>query len=287
MATLTATPSRKEATAFLKRHVMNTEKRALFFGVGLRLLAGALGVAQAALLLQMILLMKEGAAQAAYLVPAALFLGAVVARALASKAADLMGARTSARFRTTLRTELYQKFLALGPIHLARLGETGALTAALVDEIEAFDGFVARYLPLSYTAMLLPLVIAGVVLVLNVPAGLVLLGAGVVLPILLAVVGIFAAKASQRQFASLRRLGGAFFDKLSHLPLLRAYGAEGLALSSLQAQADDLRLRTMRVLRRAFLSTVVLEFVSLLSFAVVAGLVMHSPTPSTAALQAG
>jgi ATP-binding cassette subfamily C protein CydD len=277
----TALATRAQVRRYLNTRLWQQERGALLGCVALRVVAGVCAVGSA-LSLVVLLLSLRGAAlpppfaqSVAQLGGAAVGLAAfaffLVVRALLARLADNMGALLSARFRATLRDELYACFIALGPVHLARAGETGALTTAMIDEVEALEGYAGRYLPLHYSALIVPPALLILVAWLDPVSAVILLGAALILPLGLAGAGILAAKASLKKFGALRQLGGTFFDRLRHLPTLKAYGAERFAADQLAEQAQLLRLQTMRVLRRAFLSTLVIELCAMLSFALVAG----------------
>ena len=72
------------------------------------------------------------------------------------------------------------------------------------------------------------------------------------------------------EFQALERLSSIFLDRVRALPLILAFEAEGAQTQAVTVAAEDLRLRTARVLRVAFLSSGVLEFFAALSVALVA-----------------
>lgn len=83
-------------------------------------------------------------------------------------------------------------------------------------------------------------------------------------------VGSHAEEHMQRQWAALSRMGAHFLDVLQGLPTLKVFG-RGVAERERVAEiSDEFRERTLKVLRYAFLSGFVLEFVATLSIALVA-----------------
>ncbi|NLH81154.1 MAG: ATP-binding cassette domain-containing protein, partial [Phyllobacteriaceae bacterium] len=69
-------------------------------------------------------------------------------------------------------------------------------------------------------------------------------------------------EASGRQWASLARLGGHLLDQIRGLPETKVAGTADRAAAAVAAAAEDYGRRTMTVLRLAFLSALVLEFVA-------------------------
>jgi len=82
-----------------------------------------------------------------------------------------------------------------------------------------------------------------------------------------------ARAASEAQWLQMSSMNAFLLDRLRGLPTLRALGSVQATARRLRASAEDLRLRTMKVLRIAFLSSAVLELFSALGVAMVAAYV--------------
>lgn len=76
----------------------------------------------------------------------------------------------------------------------------------------------------------------------------------------MALVGLGAADANRRNFIALGRLSGSFLDRLRGLDTLRLFFREKAEIKQIRESTEDFRSRTMEVLRMAFLSSGVLEF---------------------------
>jgi ATP-binding cassette subfamily C protein CydD len=81
----------------------------------------------------------------------------------------------------------------------------------------------------------------------------------------MAFAGLGAAAASRRQFAALARLQARFLDRVRGIATIVMYGRTADETAALAAAAEELRLRTMRVLRVAFLSSVALDLAATLA----------------------
>ena len=101
-------------------------------------------------------------------------------------------------------------------------------------------------------------------------AALVLVLCGLLVPVAMAAAGIGAAAASRSQFLALARLQARFLDRVRGIATIVLYGQAEAEASSLAAAADELRRRTMRVLRVAFLSSAALDLAAALAFVVLA-----------------
>ena len=83
-------------------------------------------------------------------------------------------------------------------------------------------------------------------------------------------VGSYAEEHMQRQWTALSRLGASFVDALQGLPTLKVFGRSAEEREKMSATSEEFRERTMKVLRYAFLSGFVLEFMTAMAIALVA-----------------
>lgn len=189
---------------------------------------------------------------------AAVFGVLAVARAVLLLLSEGRAQAASAAGRRTLRSEILARLLQIGPA-LLRGRHSAELASVVVDRIEALDGLYARWLPAASLAVAGPALVAIAVAFADpLAAGIMALG-GLAVPVAMAVAGIGAAAASRRQFTAMTRLQARFLDRIRGIATIVLAGrAESEALA-LAAAADDLRRRTMRVLRVAFLSSAALD----------------------------
>lgn len=193
----------------------------------------------------------------------------LLVRALAGVAREEAGQRASERIRQALRTALLDQVHALGPAW--RDGrQAGALSATLLEQVEAVDGYFARYRPQQWLAVVVPLVLLAAVLPFSWAAAGILLLTAPLIPLFMILVG-WGAKARQtRQMLALQRMSGYFLDCLRGLPTLRLLDAQQRQADAVARIGEDFRVRTMSVLRLAFLSGTVLEFFASVAIALTA-----------------
>ncbi len=194
------------------------------------------------------------------------FAAAAVLRALLGVFADWMGFAAGAAARRRLRTQALARVLGLVQSKLP----TGALSTALVDGVEALDGLHARWAAASMLAVAGPLLVMACVFAIDWLAGLALLGAGLMVPLGMALAGLGAAAASRKQFLALSRLQARFLDRMRGISTIVLAGRAEAEAAALQASASELGRRTLRVLRVAFLSSAVLDFAAALTLACLA-----------------
>ncbi len=194
------------------------------------------------------------------------------ARALLARAGERAAFAAGALLRAELRTRLLRHLHALGPSWLEGQA-SGALANSAVTGIDALEGYYTRWLPNRTLTALLPVLMLAAVFPLDWLSGLVLLLTAPLIPIFMVLIGRGAEDLNQRQWRQLARLSARFLDTLQGLTTLKLFGAsrrEALVVAKL---SDDYRQNTMQVLRVAFLSSVVLEFLATVGIAVVAVLI--------------
>ncbi|MFG1605179.1 thiol reductant ABC exporter subunit CydD [Actinoplanes sp. NPDC049265] len=234
--------------------------------VALGLALAGLIVAQATLLADSITAVFLDGAGLAALTPALAWLAVVVAaRALLSWAQEVLAARSAAGVKSELRARLLARLVERGPA-----GDTGASVTLVVRGLDALDAYFARYLPQLVLAALVPVI----VLARLAPADLVATATVAVtlplVPVFMALVGMHTEAANRRQFRRLSRLAHHFLDVVTGLPALKIFGRAKAQASIIRRFSDEQRRLTMRTLRTAFLSSLVLELLATLSVALVA-----------------
>jgi ATP-binding cassette subfamily C protein CydD len=188
---------------------------------------------------------------------AAAALAAVSAGLGVAQERALVAAGEAAKAR--LRDAAFSRLLADGPADGRPVGERAAL---VVDRVEAMEGYLTRWKPAAVLAVIGPALVAAAAAWQDPTSGAILAVAGLLVPVAMAVTGIGAAQASRRQFEALGRLSGRFLDRMRGLPTLVLFRRQEAEAASLSAAAAELRGRTMKVLRVAFLSSASLELLA-------------------------
>ncbi len=153
----------------------------------------------------------------------------------------------------------------------ARVNVSSAEIAALiVQKLPLLQPWITRYHVAMTRVSILPLVLLSLTFWFSWAAGLVLLVAGPLIPVFMALVGMAAEEASRRQMNEISSMNAMLMDRLSAMLDIRLLGATERAAAEFADQAETLRQRTMAVLRVAFLSSTVLELFSAIGVAMVA-----------------
>ncbi|MFB9626314.1 thiol reductant ABC exporter subunit CydD [Nonomuraea helvata] len=197
-------------------------------------------------------------------------LAAVVGmRALLTWTQGVFAGRTATGVKSALRHRLLGRLRDLGPGRLTahRSGELVTLAGRGLDRL---DAYLTGYLPSIAVAGVVPLAVLVRLFAADLASAVIVLVTLPLIPIFGALVGMTTKAVTERQFLALSRLGGHFLDVVRGLPTLRAFGRARYQAGVIQQVADAHRSTTMRTLRVAFLSSLVLELCASLSLALVA-----------------
>jgi ATP-binding cassette subfamily C protein CydD len=171
--------------------------------------------------------------------------------------------------RLCLRERIVRRLFAQGPLKL-RLQRSGALTELMGTHVDSLEGYFGGFALARIEVIAVPLFVLIAVFFVDRIVGTVLLLTMPLIPLFMMLVGWGAEAASRRQLQALTRMSGHFADRLRGLGLIRLYGRAEAELAGIAAAAENLRERSLKVLRIAFLSSAVMEFFASLSVAMVA-----------------
>ncbi|WP_405863708.1 ABC transporter ATP-binding protein/permease [Streptomyces sp. NBC_00005] len=151
-----------------------------------------------------------------------------------------------------------------------RTSDTGPAEAALamVDLVDDVADYHAQVAPLGRSAPLSMVAVLAVTAVLHWPAAIVLLLTTALMPLNLRLAGLFAQHGADQQLAATQQLNAIVLDSFRGMRTLRELGAVGRRGRTLTAAAERLNKATMSVLRRSFLSGMIMDVVITFSIAV-------------------
>jgi ATP-binding cassette subfamily C protein CydD len=198
-----------------------------------------------------------------------LLLGASVLRSALLWGREVAGQWGAVRVKSELRERLIAHVLRLGPSY-TKEERTGELTTTATEGIEKLDVYVGRYLPQVFLSVLVPLMIAGYILPRDLSSAVLLLVTAPVIPVLMILIGGYAEEHTRRQWRTLARMGASFLDAMQGLTTLKVFGRSAEEGEKVAAASEEFRRRTMKVLRYAFLSGFVLEFMTAAAIGLVA-----------------
>lgn len=230
----------------------------------------ALGTATAVLVIAVSWMVAEVVARrfegsAVYALP----LGIVLAfglRAVVAWLHAVIAERASVRVKAELRAEVVDDLL--DPRRLGPRPESSRVIALLGPGMDAFDGYIGRFLPQLALAAIVPAAVIVVVAWVDLLSAVIIVVTLPLIGIFMALVGLLTRDKVQRRWAAMERLGRHFADVLDGLVVLKIFGRP--QEKGLREVGDRHRDESMRALRLAFLSSLVLELFSTISVALVA-----------------
>lgn len=214
-------------------------------------------------------LIEERATTAVLFTCAGGFLALAVVRAVLGAWADNQLDASARRIVVDQQAKVLQHEQIISPYDPS--ARSSAVVAALVtDKLPMLVSYFTRYRPAMTRVMVVPMVILIVAFSMSWAVGAVLLIAGPLIPIFMALVGMAAQDASEKQMGEISNLNDLLLERLSALVDTKLLAAESYVAEEFSERTDTLRSQTMEVLRIAFLSSTVLELFSAIGVAMVA-----------------
>lgn len=246
------------------------DRSAMAIASGLSVLAALLWLPQAWLVSQFLAALVEGRTSGPGPVVTT---GAFIALGLLRHLLDLLAGRRAFGIGQRLiereRIDLVERESLASP--LAGSSQTSAALATLLaGKLDALLPWASRYRLAAAKVATVPAVILVVTASMSWLAGVVLLVAGPLIPVFMALIGIAARQASEKQMAATGTLNSTLLEWLNAASDIRLLNAETLTIERFRQSAETLRAKTMEVLRIAFLSSTVLELFSAIGIALVA-----------------
>ncbi|HHC74204.1 MAG TPA: thiol reductant ABC exporter subunit CydD [Thiothrix sp.] len=248
----------------------NHAGKTLSWSIGSSLTAGLLIILQAWLLALIInaVVFNDATLADVHIWLIALF-ALFVVRAALMWVAEQLAFQAAIKVKVHLRQKLYTHVQELGATWLNR-ERSGDVVNALSDGIEGLEAYYARYIPAMTIVSLLPLAILVFVFAVDWLAALILLLTAPLIPAFMILIGKGTEKRNQRQWKQLAHMSAHFLDMIQGLTSLKLFNASRREAKMVEKIADDYRQSTMSVLRVAFLSSFMLEFLASVSIALVA-----------------
>jgi len=245
----------------------------LRFSVGLGLLSGLLLIAQAwclANIINNVIFEKATVANLSSYFVALFFV--YLFRAGLNWASEYTAVEAALRVKRDLRKKLHDRLFEVGPLSLNN-ERSGELINTVVDGVDALENYYARYLPTMSLVALIPLSILVFIFPIDWISGVIMLVTAPLIPFFMIMIGKGTERLNKKQWRKLARMSAHFLDMIQGLTTLKLFNASRRESQLIARISDDYRKSTMSVLRVAFLSSLLLEFLSTVSIAMVAVLI--------------
>ena len=193
----------------------------------------------------------------------------VAARAGLQWLQEVVAQRAAASVKSTLRRQVLEHSLKLGPAWLSGERSSG-ITTLLTKGLDDLDPYFARYLPQLVLASTVPAGVVGWMATGDLLAATTVLVTLPLIPLFMALVGWATEAHSRRRQHALAVLAHHFSDVVAGLQTLKLFGRAKGQAAAVRRVTDKHRVASMKSLRLAFLSSFVLELLASISVALVA-----------------
>ena len=196
-------------------------------------------------------------------------LGLLFVRGASIWGREIFAQRSATLLKSDLRRRLSNHLFLLGPIY-TRAERSGELVNTIVEGAESLDQYISQYLPTMALAVIVPIMVFVAVLILDPWSTLVLLVAGPMMLLILALIGGRAKTITERRFLEMSWMSAFFLDILQGLPTLKMFGRERDQAENIREISDHYGSTTMEILHTAFQSSLVMEWAATAATAMVA-----------------
>jgi ATP-binding cassette subfamily C protein CydD len=193
----------------------------------------------------------------------------VIIRAGLSWLKEVVSYKSAVIVKKQLREDIVTHIDKLGPVKSSQTANANLITSAM-EQVDGVTNYLTKFLPQVTLSAVMPMIILAFVLYQNIVAGIILLICMPLIPLFMIIVGLSAESESQKHFKELARMSLTFLDTLKGLTTLKLFNKSKIQSDKIFEASDSYRIRTMKVLKLAFLSSAVLELFSAASIALVA-----------------
>lgn len=186
---------------------------------------------------------------------------AIILRMLLQKIQTLAVFKSSEKVKTYFRSSLFKKVYSFGLGYINHV-KPAELIQIGVEGIEQLDSFYGRFVPQLIYSMLSPLVLFAFLIKINSIVAVVLLVFVPIIPMAIMFVQKLAKKVMNEYWGSYINLSDRFLDNIQGLSTLKLYGADKYRGDVMDAEAENFRQATMRLLRMQIANIIVMDVVA-------------------------
>ena len=191
----------------------------------------------------------------------------IVLRMVCSHGEEYLRDHIASVVHEDLRNRVLHHMIAQG---VRQSESAGSVTHLLTDGLDHVDAYMSQYIPQALYAVLVPLVISVAIIDSVSWIGWILLVTYPLIPFFMILIGKEADKLNKQQWDRMQFLGGHFLDVLQGLTTLKVFGRAKEQVHVIGRLSREFRDATLKVLRVAFLSALVLELIGTISTAMIA-----------------
>lgn len=172
-----------------------------------------------------------------------------------------LGEQLAHRVRQTIRGRLLQQ------VSRQAVGERLTMATETLSEMLPF---YRNYLPQVFKSTFIPLAIIVTMFFVHIPTALIMLVTAPFIPVFYIVFGLKTRDDAKDQMTFLNQFGQRFLSLTKGLVTLKLFNRSEQAVETISEESTQFRDKTMTILKSAFLSGLMLEFISMLGIGLVA-----------------
>ncbi|WP_393964544.1 thiol reductant ABC exporter subunit CydD [Exiguobacterium sp. S22-S28] len=180
-----------------------------------------------------------------------------------------LGTNLAARVKQDLRQALVAKYTK-NSVESMLEGQSGKKVSVLLDSVDEMDSYYSQYMPKVIQTSIVPLMVLIAAFSYDWVTGLVMMITAPFIPLFYIVIGIMTQNRADTQLEKMNAFSGTFLDTLQGLTTLKLFGRAKAQQDVIERSSLDFRDATLTVLKLAFLSSLMLEFISMLSMGMIA-----------------
>lgn len=178
---------------------------------------------------------------------------------------ERMGARSSylacVDVKRILREKIYEKMLKLGASYSEQVSSSEVVQVS-TEGVEQLETYFGKYLPQLFYSLIAPVTLFIILCRVSVKASVIILICVPLIPISIVVVQKIAKKLLNKYWSIYTGLGDSFLENLQGLTTLKIYQADQQKADEMDAESQNFRRITMKVLTMQLNSTSVMDIVA-------------------------
>lgn len=185
----------------------------------------------------------------------------IAVRIVCQTAAQRMGFAAASLAKRTIRQEVYNKLVRLGPSYTERI-PTNEAVQICTEGVEQLEVYFGSYIPQLFYAVLAPITLFGFLAPLSPTVAIILFVCVPLIPLSIVAIQRIAKRVMRDYWSSYTDLGGTFLENVQGLTTLKIYQADAARHKAMNSQAESFRRATMRLLRMQLNSITVMDLLA-------------------------
>ncbi|QUM76606.1 thiol reductant ABC exporter subunit CydD [Moritella sp. 24] len=261
--------TQKERLTWLKSQRTHAQGR-LSKAIALGSLNGILMIVQMAVLAGIINEIIFSNKALAEITPLLFGLGAIIIfRTVLGYISERYSRHAAMLIKVSIRQQLLQHLFAMGPAKTNTIG-SAKIAHLLHQGVDSLEDYFSGYLPIVAYCSVIPSAILFAVFPMDWRSGLVLMLTAPMVPMFMIIIGHKAHDLNQKHWTKLLRMSSHFLDIIQGLTQLKIFNASRQEMAAVKTISEDYGNQTMNILKVAFLSSFMLEFLASIAIALVA-----------------